>query len=105
MMRIELSSIIAPNIQLSIKNKNNRIETVEVKNFQLSDFKNGHIRSVSIKNMDLKTVAVNGAKQMHLMAKSDTIKAHDIDINYAYSIIFGKTALSTKVKLLLAPFL
>ncbi|WP_375625151.1 hypothetical protein [Bartonella sp. MU37NMGALS] len=90
MMRIELSSIIAPNIQLSIENKNNRIETVEVKNFQLSDFKNGHIRSVSIKNMDLKTVAVNGAKQMQLMAKSDTIKAHDIDINYAYSIIFGK---------------
>ncbi|WP_375661271.1 hypothetical protein [Bartonella sp. CR127HXZ] len=90
MMRIELSSIIAPNIQLSIENKNNRIETVEVKNFQLSDFKNGHIRSVNIKNMDLKTVAVNGAKQMQLMAKSDTIKAHDIDINYAYSIIFGK---------------
>ncbi|WP_273787887.1 hypothetical protein [Bartonella grahamii] len=90
MMRIELSSIIAPNIQLSIENKNNRIETVEVKNFQLSDFKNGHIRSVSIKNMDLKTVAVNGAKQMQLIAKSDTIKAHDIDINYAYSIIFGK---------------
>ncbi|WP_375641934.1 MULTISPECIES: hypothetical protein [unclassified Bartonella] len=90
MMRIEFSSIIAPNIQLSIKNKNNRIETLEVKNFQLSDFKNGHIRSVSIKNMDLKTVAVNSAKQMQLMAKSDTIKAHDIDINYAYSIIFGK---------------
>ncbi|WP_375615293.1 hypothetical protein [Bartonella sp. AC10YNML] len=90
MMRIELSSIIAPNIQLSIENKNKQTETVEVNNFQLSDFRNGHIRSVSIKNMDLKTVAVNGAKQMQLMAKSDTIKAHDIDINYAYSIIFGK---------------
>ncbi|WP_375684529.1 hypothetical protein [Bartonella sp. AP1QHHD] len=90
MMRIELSSIIAPNIQLSIENKNNRIETVEVKNFQLSDFRNNHIHSVSIKNMDLKTVVANGAKQMQLMAKSDTIKAHDIDINYAYSIIFGK---------------
>ncbi|WP_375696779.1 hypothetical protein [Bartonella sp. AC70YNML] len=90
MMRIELSSIIAPNIQLSIENKNKQIETVEVNNFQLSDFRNGHIRSVSIKSMDLKTVAVNGAKQMQIMAKSDTIKAHDIDINYAYSIIFGK---------------
>ncbi|WP_375678281.1 MULTISPECIES: hypothetical protein [unclassified Bartonella] len=90
MMRIELSSIIAPNIQLSIENKNNRTETVEIKNFQLSDFRNNHIHSVSIKNMDLKTVVANGAKQMQLMAKSDTIKAHDIDINYAYSIIFGK---------------
>ncbi|WP_330169528.1 hypothetical protein [Bartonella grahamii] len=103
MMRIELSSIIAPNIQLSIKNKNNRIETVEVKNFQLSDFKNGHIRSVSIKNMDLKTVAVNGAKQMHLMAKSDTIKAHDIDINYAYSIIFGKNSALNQGKTVTGP--
>ncbi|WP_375613535.1 MULTISPECIES: hypothetical protein [unclassified Bartonella] len=90
MMRIELSSIIAPNIQLSIENKNNRTETVEIKNFQLSDFRNNHIHSVSIKNMDLKTVVANGAKQMQLMAKSNTIKAHDIDINYAYSIIFGK---------------
>ncbi|WP_375682992.1 MULTISPECIES: hypothetical protein [unclassified Bartonella] len=90
MMRIELSSIIAPNIQLSIENKNNQTETVEIKNFQLSDFRNNHIRSVSIKNMDLKTVVANGAKQMQLMAKSNTIKAHDIDINYAYSIIFGK---------------
>ncbi|WP_375671946.1 MULTISPECIES: hypothetical protein [unclassified Bartonella] len=90
MMRIELSSIIAPNIQLSIENKNNRTETVEIKNFQLSDFRNNHIHSVSIKNMDLKTIVANGAKQMQLMAKSNTIKAHDIDINYAYSIIFGK---------------
>ncbi|WP_375623545.1 MULTISPECIES: hypothetical protein [unclassified Bartonella] len=90
MMRIELSSIIAPNIQLSIENKNNRTETVKIKNFQLSDFKNNHIHSVSIKNMDLKTVVANGTKQMQFMAKSDTIKANDIDINYAYSIIFGK---------------
>ncbi|WP_273723023.1 hypothetical protein [Bartonella sp. AU18XJBT] len=103
MMRIELSSIIAPNIQLSIENKNNRIETVDVKNFQLSDFKNGHIRSVSIKNMDLKTVAVNGAKQMQLMAKSDTIKAHDIDINYAYSIIFGKNNALNQGKIVTGP--
>ncbi|WP_375619719.1 hypothetical protein [Bartonella sp. TS25HLJMH] len=103
MMRIELSSIIAPNIQLSIENKNNRIETVEVKNFQLSDFKNGHIRSVSIKNIDLKTVAVNGAKQIQLMAKSDKIKAHDIDINYAYSIIFGKNNALNKGKTVTGP--
>ncbi|WP_273758087.1 hypothetical protein [Bartonella sp. AU55XJBT] len=90
MMRIDLASMSAPNIQLSIENKNKQTETVEVKNFQLSDFKNGHIRSVSVKNMDLKTAVVNGDKQMQLMAKSDTIKAYDIDINYAYSIIFGK---------------
>ncbi len=94
-MRIELASIAAPDIRLSIKNKNKLTEKVEVKNFQLFGFKNGHIRSVSIKNMDLTTTAVNGAKQIHLTAKSDTMKAHDVDINYAYSIIFGKkTALN-----------
>ncbi|UNE54687.1 hypothetical protein [Bartonella machadoae] len=89
-MRIELASIVAPDIQFSIENKNKLTQTVEVKNFRLSGLKNGHIRSVSIKNMDLTTIAGNGAEQMHLTAKSDTIKAHDIDINYAYSIIFGK---------------
>lgn len=94
-MRIELASIAAPDIRLSIKNKNNLTEKVDVKNFQLFGFKNGHIRSVSIKNMDLTTTAANGAKQMRLTAKSDTMKAHDVDINYAYSIIFGKkTALN-----------
>ncbi|WP_208432646.1 hypothetical protein [Bartonella taylorii] len=92
-MRIELASITAPDIRLSIKNK--LTERVEVKNFELFGFKNGHIRSVSIKNMDLTTTAANGAKQMRFTAKSDTMKAHDVDINYAYSIIFGKkTALN-----------
>ncbi|WP_455481020.1 hypothetical protein V3564_01140 [Bartonella sp. B12(2025)] len=87
-MRIELASIVAPSISLSVKNK--PTEKVEVKNFQLSDFKNGYIRSVSIKNMDLTTIAANGDKKMYLIAKSDIIKAHNIDINYAYSIIFEK---------------
>ncbi len=103
LMRIELASMSAPNIQFSIENKNKRVETVEVKNFQLFDFKKGHIRSVSIKNMDLKTVAVNGDKQMQLMAKSDTIKAQDIDINYAYSIIFGKNNALNKGKTVTGP--
>ncbi|EJF75328.1 hypothetical protein MEC_00804 [Bartonella alsatica IBS 382] len=90
-MRIELASIVAPVVRFSVENVNKRIEKFEIKNFQLSDFKNGHIRSVSIKNMDLTTIAANGVKQMHLIAKSDTIRAHDIDINYAYSMIFGKS--------------
>ncbi|WP_273718962.1 MULTISPECIES: hypothetical protein [Bartonella] len=103
MMRIELASISAPNIQLSVENRNKPAETVEVKNFQLFDFKKGHIRSVSIKNMDFKTIAVNGDKQMQLMAKSDSIKANDIDINYAYSIIFGKNNALTQGKTVTGP--
>ncbi|UTO29341.1 hypothetical protein [Bartonella harrusi] len=102
-MRIELTSIVAPNIQFSIENKNKLTQTVEVKNFQLSGFKNGYIRSVSIKNMDLTTIAENNAEQMHLTAKSDTIKAHDIDINYAYSIVFGKNNAFTQEKTVTGP--
>ncbi|WP_455466942.1 hypothetical protein [Bartonella sp. B39] len=102
-MRIELSSIAAPDIRLSIKNKNKPIEKVEVKNFQLSDFKNGYIRSVGIKNMNLTAIAANGAKKMHLIAKSDTIKAHNIDINYAYSIILGKNSAFNQGKTVAGP--
>ncbi|WP_142415800.1 hypothetical protein [Bartonella massiliensis] len=102
-MRINLASIIAPNIQLSIENEKKRTETIEFKNFQLSDFKGGHIGSISIKNMDLKTVAINGNKQMQLIAKSDTVKAQDIDINYAYSIIFGKNNVLNKGKTVTGP--
>ncbi|WP_183228691.1 hypothetical protein [Bartonella callosciuri] len=88
--RIELASVFAPDIRLSIEN-NKLTEKVELKNFQLSDFKNGYIRSVSIKNMNLTEIAANDTEQMRLIAKSDTVKAHNIDINYAYSIIFGKS--------------
>ncbi|ETS13374.1 hypothetical protein [Bartonella quintana] len=90
-MRLELSSIAAPNILLSVENKNKLTEKFEIKGFQLSDFKNGHIGSVGIQNLDLTTIAANGTKQRTLIAKSNTIKAHDININYAYSIIFGKS--------------
>ncbi|MGF7156877.1 hypothetical protein [Bartonella heixiaziensis] len=90
-MRIELSSIVAPDILLSVEKENKLTEKLEIKDFQLSGFKNGQIGSVGFKNMDLTTIAENTAKQMHLIAKSDTIKVHDIDINYAYSIIFGKS--------------
>ncbi|BBL53050.1 hypothetical protein MF1_03080 [Bartonella quintana] len=90
-MRLELSSIAAPNILLSVENKNKLTDKFEIKGFQLSDFKNGHIGSVGIQNLDLTTIAADGTKQRTLIAKSNTIKAHDININYAYSIIFGKS--------------
>ncbi|EJF98948.1 hypothetical protein MEI_00115 [Bartonella vinsonii subsp. arupensis Pm136co] len=102
-MRIELASIFAPNIQLSVKDKNKETEKVDVKNFQLSGFRNGHIRSVSVKNIDLTTIAANGAEQMSLIAKSDTMKMHDIDINYAYSIIFGKNNALNQGKIVTGP--
>ncbi|WP_336294180.1 hypothetical protein [Bartonella sp. CB169] len=83
-MRIKLASIFAPDISLSIENKST--QKIKVKNFQLSNLKNGYIRSVSIKNMNFTTAVENGNKQMYLVTKSDAIKAQNIDINYAYSI-------------------
>lgn len=102
-MRIELSSIVAPDIQLSVENTNKNVEKFEMKNFQLSDFKNGHIRSVGFKNMDLTMIAANGAKQMSLVAKSDATKAHDIDIHYAYSIILGENSVRNQGKSVTGP--
>ncbi|WP_332065939.1 hypothetical protein [Bartonella sp. CB189] len=88
--RIELSSISAPNILLSFKNKNELTEKIEIQNFHLYNFKNSHIHSVSFQKMNLATTTVSGTKLRHLIAKSNAITAHNIDIRYAYSVIFGK---------------
>ncbi|WP_455482622.1 hypothetical protein V4P56_00965 [Bartonella sp. B35(2025)] len=89
-MRLEFSSIFAPNIMISKENENGITEKVNIKDFQLSGFKRGYIRSVGIKSMDLATV-INGTKQLHLVTKSNAIKARNIDTFYAYSIIAGKS--------------
>ncbi|WP_208440404.1 hypothetical protein [Bartonella raoultii] len=102
-MRIELASIVAPDIQLAVENPHKNVEKFEMKNFQLSDFKNGHIRSVDIKNIDLTAVAADGTKQIQIVAKSDTIKARDIDMSYAYSIIQGKNNALNQGKTITGP--
>lgn len=102
-LRLELSSIVAPNIQLSIKHENKLTEKAEIKDFQLSGFKNGHIHFIGIKNMNLTTITANSAKQMHLSAQSGTIKAHNIDINYVYSLILGKNNLPNQGKNVIGP--
>lgn len=102
-MRIELSSIVAPDIQFSVENANKNVAKFEMKNFQITDFKNGRIRSVGFKNMDLTAIAANSAKQISLVAKSDVIKAHDIDIHYAYSIIMGENNIRNQGKTVTGP--
>ncbi len=104
-MRIDLSSIVAPDIQLSVKNADEQIEKLKIENFQLFNFKKGQIGSVSIKNMDLTATVADGTKQMRLTAKSDAIEAHDMDINYAYAILLGKGSSVNQVKILLVLFL
>ncbi|MCZ2158531.1 hypothetical protein NPX99_04465 [Bartonella sp. 220] len=102
-MRIELSSIVAPNILLSIEDKKELNEKLEIKGFQLSGFKNGHIGSVSFKNMDLNMTAKNGEKQTHIISKSDAIEARNIDINYADFIILGKSNSINQIKNVTGP--
>ncbi|EJF81487.1 Uncharacterised protein [Candidatus Bartonella washoeensis] len=103
-MRIELSSIVAPDILLSIEDENKITEKLEIKDFQLLGFKNGHIGSVGFKNMNLNMTAKNGEKKTHIISKSDAIKAHDIDIyNYADFIIFGKKNSINQVKNVTGP--
>lgn len=102
-MRIELSSIVAPNILLSIEDEKELNEKLEIKGFQLSGFKNGHIGSVSFKNMDLNMTAKNGEKQTHIISKSDAIEARDIDINYADFIILGKSNSINQIKNVTGP--
>ncbi|CDO46405.1 hypothetical protein BM1374165_00384 [Bartonella henselae] len=101
-MRLQFASMIAPDISLSVKNENKLTGKFEIKGFQLSHFKNGRIGSVSIKNMGLATITANGTKQM-LNVKSNTIKAQDIDINYAHSIIFGKSNVLNQGKTIIGP--
>ncbi|EJF77505.1 hypothetical protein ME7_00520 [Bartonella birtlesii LL-WM9] len=102
-MRIDLSSIVAPDIQLSVKNADEQIEKLKIENFQLFNFKKGQIGSVSIKNMDLTATVADGTKQMRLTAKSDAIEAHDMDINYAYAILLGKGSSVNQVKNITGP--
>ncbi|WP_336279124.1 hypothetical protein [Bartonella sp. CB175] len=99
-MRVELSSVVAPNILLSMANGNKQTEKIEIKNFQLYNFKNGRINSVSLQKMDLEK-DVNGLTPMHLIAKSKAIEARDIDILYAYSVIFGKNKVTNKGKVVM----
>ncbi|WP_455476562.1 hypothetical protein [Bartonella sp. B17] len=97
-MRIKLSSIAAPDILLLIKNENKPAEKVEIKDFRLYNLKNGHISSVGIKKINLGVTTENSAKPVHLIAKSNAVKAHDIDINYAYSVISGKNNITNQGK-------
>lgn len=106
-MRIELSSIVAPYIRLFAENRSKHAEKLEIKDFQLSDFKNGRIRSVSIKHMDFNIVDTNSAKPMNFITKSGTIEARDIDINYiinqVYSVILGRNNPINQEKVIIGP--
>ncbi|WP_332060608.1 hypothetical protein [Bartonella sp. CB74] len=98
-MRIDLASIIAPDILFSIENKHKLPTNLAIKDFELSGLKNGHIRSVGIKSMDFVETSVKDGKSMRLVAKSDALKIHDIDFYYS----LGKNNTINKGKTLIGP--
>ncbi|WP_078705066.1 hypothetical protein [Bartonella sp. WD16.2] len=106
-MRINISSINAPDILLFIEDENKPTERINIKNFQLSNLKNGRIHSVGIKdittNISLAKIAADSTKQIYLTAKSNPIKAHNIDVGYAYSIISDKNNVKNQNKTIIGP--
>ncbi|WP_078719551.1 MULTISPECIES: hypothetical protein [unclassified Bartonella] len=93
LMRLHITSVFAPDMFLFINSGNKSAEKINIKNFQISDFKNGRIRSIGIDNMitniNLVLTSANDAQEVRLIAKSDEMKAYNINIDYAHSIIFG----------------
>lgn len=94
LMRVGVSSVNAPNIEVSLASQNGSAERLNVKDFWLSGLKNGYVGSVGIGGMSTNvgfphsTNDENGS--LRLIGKSNAMQARDIDIGYAYSIMAGK---------------
>ncbi len=106
-MRIDISSINAPDILLFIEDENKPTERINIKNFQLSNLQNGRIHSVGIKdittNISFAKTAADSTKKIYLTVKSNPIKAHNIDVGYAYSIISDKDNVKNQGKTVIGP--
>lgn len=94
LMRVSISSINAPDIDVSLTGKSGDTKKINVKDFWLSGLKNGRIGSVGIAGMDsnvsISSTSTEAADELQLMGKSSAMEAQDIDIGYAYSILAGK---------------
>ena len=94
LMRVDVSSVSAPNIEVSLDNPNGETEKLNVKGFWLSSLKGGNIGSVGIEgmstNVGLKNSDTNSTNGLRLIGKSNAMRADDIDVGYAYSILAGK---------------
>ncbi|OLY45250.1 hypothetical protein PEB0150_019520 [Bartonella apis] len=94
LMRVDVSSVNAPNIEVSLDNPNGETEKLNVKGFWLSSLKGGNIGSVGIEgmstNVGLKNPDTNSTNGLRLIGKSNAMRADDIDVGYGYSILAGK---------------
>lgn len=99
LMRIETSSIKAPDIKVSLIDQSGPAETVDIKNFWVSNFKDGYIQSVGIggmnSNVAISSFTSNTSDVSKIYGKSNQMEMQDIDLGYAYSLLAGKILAST----------
>ncbi|ALE04091.1 hypothetical protein [Bartonella ancashensis] len=100
LMRIGVASVYAENISLSTQNT--PIEKFTIENLQLSDLKNGYIRSINIdnitSNVNLASTTSSHLHKTNVVAKSDVAKAYNVDVAYVYSVIFDAEKVNNQNK-------
>ena len=94
LLRVGLSSINAPNIEVSLSNPQGETEKLDIKGFWLSSLKAGNIGSVGIAGMSTNVGLPNSntseLNNLRLIGKSNALQASDIDLAYTYGILAGK---------------
>ena len=94
LLRVGISSVNAPNIEVSLSNPQGETEKLDIKGFWLSSLKAGNIGSVGIAgmstNVGLPNSNVSEHNNLRLIGKSNALQASDIDLAYTYAILAGK---------------
>ncbi|WLT09060.1 hypothetical protein RAM19_02175 [Bartonella apihabitans] len=94
LLRIGISSVNAPDIEVSLSNPQGETEKLDIKGFWLSSLKAGNIGSVGIAGMSTNVGLPNSntseLNNLRLIGKSNALQASDIDLAYTYGILAGK---------------
>ena len=94
LLRVGISSVNAPDIEVSLSNPQGETEKLDIKGFWLSSLKAGNIGSVGIAGMSTNVGLPNSntseLNNLRLIGKSNALQASDIDLAYAYGILAGK---------------
>ena len=94
LLRVGISSVNAPDIEVSLSNPQGETEKLDIKGFWLSSLKAGNIGSVGIAGMSTNVGLPNSntseLNNLRLIGKSNALQASDIDLAYTYGILAGK---------------
>ena len=94
LLRVGVSSVNAPDIEVSLSNPQGETEKLDIKGFWLSSLKAGNIGSIGIAGMSTNVGLPNSntseLNNLRLIGKSNALQASDIDLAYTYGILAGK---------------